>query len=244
MHDLLQSQQWAKFEEKYGHLSWFNDRRITLNTVITESVPNMFNWSESVIFSIKRLLIVFENSNRSYREIKAEFDEWRTGIVSNRFHGSDHVPNGLDVFGYEVDIDDKVITLLPDYNFMSALFIPTKLLPAFHVEIVSPLISMKEFGPQIVSGDSVCLLKKNNTSLNRIFENVESTDKHGACVAWSEIYTILGKNYRPVFSYVDDLIIFLRENPYIGMDSPMELLGRVMYDRSVDTREKVFNGCF
>ena len=203
--------QWKSFNDKYSTRDWFNDTSVTLDKVIHDPIPrDIRNRWDGILYKIKHILTVWKNSDR-YEEIRLDFVKWNKNWEDGK--------NYLHV-----------------YSLMGAMFIFTKLANVNHVEIVNPHVSMKGNGPQVLSEDGVCLRSKNNKLLNKIYGSLKI---YGACVVWSQIYSIYLKQYHSSLSD-DDLILFLRENPYVGEYSPFELLGKMAFDRNIDNDIKGF----
>ena len=189
------------FEEKYKNKPWINDTNFTLEDVTNETPPSDMWASDNLIYSIRRLLVVWRRSPR-YNEIKKELDEWRS-FDRTKFRWR-----------------------IPDHHYMAALFIFAKLTNSKHCEIISPFVSMPLVGPQLTSGDGICLTEG---LFRRIKKNVGPT---GACVVWSEIYAIYTRAYHSRFSNDIDLMTFLKENPLVGEISTFELLGQMGWNKS------------
>ena len=207
--------QYMDFENKYGHRTdWFGDH-LTLDKVITEPSPVKSN-DMDMSFSIKRLLIVWKKSPR-YQEILNDLNQWRTLVT-----------------------DGRKLMYIEDHHFMCAMFILKKLLNADHVTIISPHVSMNKRGPQSESDDGVCVRVKKNKLLTKVYDNVAKNEPRGSCVVWSHIYSTYVRNYHSRFSNDHDLIVFLKENPFVGEISAFELLGKVAFDKNIDTDIKKF----
>ena len=97
---------------------------------------------------------------------------------------------------------------------------------------------MRKFGPQY--DEEMCFRLRSNDLLNWIHRNVDTTQPRGACVVWSTIYQTYLRDYHSRFSNDNDLMVFLRENPLVGEISPFELLGKMSFDKNVDTDLKNF----
>ena len=208
------------FTSRFSNSSWYKSRgrTVTMEQIldVDEEFPfpdGMAPW-EITMYKVYSVIEFWKKSSR-YIEIKKLLTEWRTGKIG----------------GKNVSI--------PETCFLSALFIVKHLLNANHVEIISPIVSMKEDGPQKISGDGICI--KRNRFAKDILSSIEQNDGgHGACAVWSEIYLIYVQIYASRFPKILDLIIFLRENPYVGETSSAELLGRIMFHKVKDPVLKTF----
>ena len=117
---------------------------------------------------------------------------------------------------------------------MSALFIFKELVSAKHVDIISPYYSMQDLGPQATSGDAVCF--QANPFSEKVFDNIKMNSHGiGACAVWSELYNIYARSYHMRFNSTYGLIDFLRDNKFVGVETPLKLLGSFMFNKTVDT---------
>jgi len=218
----LNEESFKQFNKLFSNRSWFKDTEFrtatdfTLKQIINEQTPPELPPSWSFLYSIKRLLIVWRKSPR-YNEILKDLNVWRSFDKT------------------------KFSSKLEDYDFMAALFIFTKLTDSTHCEIISPYNSMNEIGPQSTFGEGFCMRHGDRTEifLNRINDNVENTVGIGACVVWSDLYSIYVKAYHSKFND-HDLIVFLRENPFVGEISGDDVLGQMGWNKHTDTKMKNF----
>ena len=208
----LEKIQWDDFHAKYGDK--FTKGNVTLEKLINDKPPIYLNSWETATYGVALTLKIYRESE-NYEELKKQLDLFRTGIVSTGNGGSKK---------YQ----------FPEENIMCALFLIKKMTNSDYVTIVSPLFSMREIGPQGISGDVCFKKRRNNNSLSRIFKNINSNEKSGSCVVWSDIYDTFMRNYWNTFTNTYELIAFLRENPFVGQADPIELIGRVMFEKIVD----------
>ena len=218
----LNEESFKQFNKLFSNRPWFKDTEIrtatdfTLKQIINEQTPPEIPASWSLVYSIKRLLIFWRRSPR-YNEILKDLNVWRSFDKK------------------------KFSSKLEDYDFMAALFIFTKLTDSTHCEIISPYVSMNEIGPQSTFGEGFCMRHGDRTErfLNRINDNVEATVDIGACVVWSDLYSMYVKAYHSRLND-NDLIAFLRENPFVGEISGDDVLGQMGWNKHSDTKMKNF----
>ena len=114
-------------------------------------------------------------------------------------------------------------------NHMLCMFILKELWGAKHVTVHNPLLSTPIQGPQSQFNDGFCPLRKNNDEI-KITDAIHCNSSMGACVVWTSIYRILADVYSTRFDNDIDLIKFLKDNPLVGEESALDLLGKVMFN--------------
>lgn len=142
-----------EFDQMYENRDWFKkigkystlDSVLDLNEPLNQDLNYAWNqpW-EVTIYKIRCILEVWKRHPR-YNEINELFQEWGRIVIQGRTKN-----------------------LSPD-SFIGSFFILKEMMNANHVDIISPFISMNEFGPQLLSGDGVCRCHQDHLCICHVY---------------------------------------------------------------------------